>query len=74
MKPTEIIKLLLQYDEDFFLDTYDKQLLLKDIKCVLDESESREEILENLLMVFEEYNPSFDDYKDEFKLSMKNLY
>lgn len=73
MTPSEVVKLLLQYDEDFFLEQYDKQLLLKDIKCVINESENREDLIETLSTVLEEYNPSFVDYSDEFRMSIKSL-
>ena len=73
MNPTEIIKLLLQYDDEFFLESADKPLLLKDVKCVINDSESNDELIESLLMVLEEYNPYFRDYSDEFKLSLKKL-
>lgn len=67
MTPQNIIKVLLEYDEDFFLDPSDKALLIKDIKCVIDDSENKGELIESLLMVFEEYNPSFTEYRDEVK-------
>jgi hypothetical protein len=74
MTPQDIIKALLQYDEDFFLDSSDKKLLLKDIKCVIDYSEGKDDLIESLLMVLEEYNPSFKEYKDEFGRSLSSLF
>jgi hypothetical protein len=71
--PSEVVKILLQYDDDFFLESADKPLLLKDVKCVINDSESNDELIESLLMVLEEYNPSFRDYSDEFRMSIKSL-
>ncbi len=39
MTPKNIIKALLEYDDEFFLESSDKKLLEKDIKCAIDDSE-----------------------------------
>jgi hypothetical protein len=86
MTPKNIIKVLLEYDDEFFLESSDKKLLEKDIKCAIDDSErprvSREnesDLVESLLMVLEEYNPSFLEYserpwvsREEFKKTLLN--
>jgi len=72
MTPKNIIKALLEYDDEFFLESSDKKLLEKDIKCAIDDSENETDLVESLLMVLEEYNPSFLEYSEEFKKTLLN--
>ena len=63
MTPKNIIKVLLEYDDEFFLESSDKKLLEKDIKCAIDDSErprvSRDAPYDNKFTVYLEGVYSF---------------